>query len=487
MSSAVLHMDEKRARLLAAALRHMASIERREAFDPNDSESRPTGAQQAVIYDFGKIPVQWIVAGNQSGKTQTCARIVTWVLERCHPNWTKPKEWGDEPLLIIVCGRTGKQIEESLLPRIISYLEPGSYKQVRVGNMTQRLEMTSGDRIVFQSLENPNIARERLQSYTAHLAWIDEMPPTDAIVAELLRAVQAKGGYLLASFTPLVENLDIRKRVDAAIPPYSRKYQFAMMDNPVYQDPEKRAKILSELAVLPESIRNTRLYGDWSASESAVYAYDPANMSPTVPSTYSRSWRHVEAIDPALKSAAGLGIFAEDPKTGKWYLVHSEEIRGIHDPEELLNTVERKTNVYNIVKRISDPHEVWYIQLAARRGMKYVGVYKKNSRKGELIKQLQLKLGTVLFIPPHNTEFVDQLVGCKWSDSDNERIISASSKHLLDMAQYFCDNIPKYEGLAHQMNWQDKLYLDNERRKQMEDARRNRNSPKQHRRWGRRK
>lgn len=460
-------MTEEQTRLLAAAMRRMDSILRKESFDPNHPESRPTPAQQAVIYDFGKIPVQWIVAGNQSGKTQTCARLISWVLEKCHPHWKRPEAWGSEPLLIIVCGRTGKQIEESLFPRLKSYLEPGTFKEVRVGNMIQRLEMDSGDRIVFQSLENPTVARERLQSYTAHIVWIDEMPPTDAIVAELLRGVQARGGYLLASFTPLVENIDIRKRVDAAIPPYSRKYQFAMMDNPVYSDPEKRAKILSELAMLPESVRNTRLYGDWSSSNSAVYSYMPELMSPSMPLNYSRSWRHVEAVDPALKSALGLGIFAEDPDNGKWYLVHSEEISGIHDPIELLNTVEKKTAQYNVIRRISDPHEVWFIQLAANRKRHYMGVYSKNNRKGELIKQLQLKLGTVLFIPPHNTEFIDQLIGCKWADSDNERIIAASSKHMLDMAQYFCDNIPKYEGSPIQLQWETHLYQQNEKRKQL--------------------
>ena len=461
-------LDDKQFRLLAAAMRRMESIQRKEAFDPAHPESRPTAAQQAVIDDFGTIPVQWIVAGSQSGKSQTCSRLISWAMENLHPTWKRPAEWGNEPILVLVCGRTGKQIEESLLPRLRSYLDPGTFKEIRVGNMIQRLEMANGDRIVFQSLENPNIARERIQSYSAHIVWLDEMAPTDEIVDELLRRVQARSGLFIASFTPLVENIAIQRRVDSAIPPYARKYQFAMLDNPVYQDPEKRAKILSEMSVLPESVRRTRLYGDWSSSNTAVYGFDHALMCRVVPDTYQKSWRHVESVDPALKSALGLGIFGEDPDTGKWYLVHSEEISGIHDPEELLNVVERRTSSYNIIKHIADPHEVWYIQLAARRGRKYVGVWSKNSRKGELIKQLQTKLGTVLFIPPHNTEFIDQLIGCKWADSDNSRIVSASSKHMLDMAQYFCDNIPKYTGLPHQMQWYEKLRMDNNTRIQME-------------------
>jgi hypothetical protein len=285
-----------------------------------------------------------------------------------------------------------------------------------------------------------------------------------------VRRVQARGGYLLASFTPLVENIRIQKRVDAAAPPFARKYQFVMLDNPLYADPQKKAKILEEMSVLPESVRRTRLYGDWSSSDQAVYRFDWATMAQALPSYYQRSWRHVEAVDPALKSALGLTVWGEDPTNGRWYLVHSEEISGIHDPVEMINTVKRKTEQWNIIRRVADPHEVWYIQLAHRQGLHYVGVHKKNDRKGELIKQLQLKLGTQVFIPPHNQDFIDQITGCKWADSDQERIINASSMHMLDSAQYFCDNIPKWDGVAHLQSWEQNLREANNKRIQLEVA-----------------
>lgn len=473
-----MELSDKQLRELAAAVRRLEAIARQQAFDPYTPDSVPTASQSEVIHEFGTIPVQFIVAGNQSGKTQTCARLVSWFLYNNHPTWKQPLEWGNEPLLVLVCGRTGKQIEESLLPKIRSYLEPGTYKEIRVGNIVQRLEMDNGNRIVFQSLENPNIARERLQSYVAHLVWIDEMAPTDEIIDELLRRVQARNGLFLASFTPLVENVQIQKRVDAAALPYAKKYAFAMLDNPVYRDPAKREKILSELATLPESVRNTRLFGSWSASGKAVFHFDYTRMIRTLPEHYSRSWRHVEATDPALKSALGLTIYAEDPLRGDWYMVHSEEVTGIHDPEQLIRTVERKTAGYNIVKRICDPHEVWYIQMAQKMGLRYTGVYSKNNRKGELIKGLQTNLGSRLFICPHNTDFIDQLVGCRWADSENSRIIAASSKHMVDTAQYFCDNIPKFEAGFIPQPWYQKLYDDNQKRLEANEKR-----SKRKRRW----
>ena len=405
---------------------------------------------------------------HNSGKSATCARIVSWVLEENHPVWSRPADWGNEPLLILVAGRTGKQIEESLLPKIRSYLDPGSYKEIRIGNIIQRLEHSNGNRIVFQSLENANMARERIQSYVAHLAWVDEQPPTVDIIDELLRRLQARGGYFLTSFTPLVEDIGIQRLVDGSKEPHSKKYTFAMLDNPLYNDPVKREKILHEMSLLPESIRNTRLYGAWSSSDTAVYHFDYSKMVRELPGDYRHSWRHVVSVDPALRSALGLTVWAEEPITGHWYLVACEEIRGIQDPIDLEATVYRKTQQYNVVRRISDPHEVWYMETARRAGRTHMGVHKKNERKGELIKQLQSLLGTRVWITPHCTEFIDQLVGCKWASAERERIINASSKHLLDSAHYFCDNIPHYESVVEHTGWADQLYAMNEKRKELE-------------------
>src|ERR1043166_3661562 len=119
-------------RQIASAIMRLELFKRRQAFDPYKLESKPTPMQQEVIDDFGQVRIQWIVAGNQSGKSATCARLLTWMLTDTHPTWKKPETWSDEPLLAVVCGRTGKQIEESLLPRIRAFLEAGSYKEVRI-------------------------------------------------------------------------------------------------------------------------------------------------------------------------------------------------------------------------------------------------------------------------------------------------------------------------------------------------------------------
>lgn len=458
-------MSKKPDKLLLAAMEKLEKLRRQECFDPASPDSKPTPTQQQVINDFGSTHIQLIRAGTQSGKSQTCSRLVTWVLTETHPSWKRPTLWGSEPLLAIVAGRTGKQIEESLLPKIRSYLEPGTYKEVRIGNIIQRLELTNGNRIVFQSLENPNMARERIQSYVAHIAWIDELPPTVDVMDELLRRVQARNGYFLASFTPLVRNVAVQRFVDNLTEPLAKTYRFRMLDNPLYGDVQRQTEILSSLQHLPEHVRNSRLYGEWMSDDNAVYHFD-YNKMVELPENYSPLWRHVESVDPAVKSALGYTLWAERPETGVWYCVKAEYLKGIFVPTELVAAVAKLSSGYNIVRRISDPHESWYIHTAASLGIKYTTVYKKNDRKDELIKAFQEALGSKIRISPTAELLIEEITSARWSDTKEGKIANGSDYHLCDTAQYFVDVAPKREASPQVgTNWQSWLYAENEKRK----------------------
>lgn len=458
-------MTKKPDKLLLAAMEKLEKLRRQECFDPANSDSKPTAAQQQVIDDFGHTKIQVIRSGTQAGKSQTCSRLITWVLTETHPKWKRPIEWGSEPLLAIVAGRTGKQIEESLLPKIRSYLEPGTYKEVRIGNIIQRLELTNGNRIVFQSLENPNMARERIQSYVAHIAWIDELPPTVDVMDELLRRIQARNGYFLASFTPLVRNVQVQRFVDNLVEPLAKTYRFRMLDNPLYSDIQRQAEILSSLSHLPEHVRNSRLYGDWMSDDNAVFYFD-YNTMVEMPAGYSPLWRHVESVDPAVKSALGYTLWAENPQTGVWYCIKAEYVKSVYVPTELVATVRKMSENYNIVRRISDPHESWYIHTAASMGITYTGVYKKNDRKSELIKNFQEELGKSLRIAPTADLLIEEITSARWSDTRDGKIASGSDYHLLDSSQYFQDVRPKREAMPQtNTNWESWLYQENEKRK----------------------
>jgi phage terminase large subunit-like protein len=451
-------------KLMASALRRLEMLRRREAFDPIHPESRATPAQQEVIQDFGIVKQQWIRAGNQSGKSATCARILSWAMTDTHPTWKRPADWENEPLLAVVAGRTGKQLEDSILPKIRNFLEAGTYKEVRIGNMIQRLEFTNGNRIIFQSLENPNTARERLQSYTAHIVWVDELPPTMDIVRELLIRVQARDGYFLASFTPTVVSLDIQRFVDSLALPEGRVYRFHMLDNPLYGNEHRKQELVSRYAHLPSEVQEMIFKGEWLSGDDQVYYFDYDKMV-EMPVGYSPLWRHVEAADPAISSALGLTLWAENPETSVWYCILAEYIRGILVPTEIVKAVAAYSKNMNVVRRISD-YAPWYTNTASSMGISYMTVESKNNgRKPELIKALQENLGPKVRISPTCEKLVQELQECRWSNRAEGRIVNHSSYHLLDSAQYFVDVIPKAEKRLSYNSFQDYLYQANEKRK----------------------
>jgi hypothetical protein len=197
-----------------------------------------------------------------------------------------------------------------------------------------------------------------------------------------------------------------------------------------------------------------------------VYYIDQDTMI-RAPEGYDFTWRHVESVDPALKSALGLTIWAEDPSTSFWYCIRAEYLRGIFIPAKLVEAVQDRTKQYNIIRRISDPHEVWYIQTAAHMGVspQYMGVYNKSGRKGELIKGLQEKLGTRLYIAPWCEDFIAELQECRWSETSDNKIVNQHVYHLADSAQYFADNIPSPGARPISIPVHQHIYMENEKRK----------------------
>lgn len=455
-------------KVIAAAMRRLELLKKRDAFDPSYPESRPTTAQLEIIKDFGRFRTQWIVAANRAGKTQTCGRNISWTLTDSHPQWKLPEEWKREGLLIVAGGRKSSHIEETLWPSIRNFLEPGSYKEVRIGNMIQRVEIDNPSgpphRLIFQSMENVNVARERLQSYTAHIAWLDEMVESVSAIAEMQLRVATKGGFFMASFTPLKFAPAVRKLVDSADGIHSKKYVLRTLDNPVFQDPDRRAALLSSFEGMPEWEVRTRLEGEWATGEENVYHFD-YDLVVEQPQDYSPLWRHVMAVDPAMSGASGLVVAAENPTTSKWYFVLAEYLKGVYTPSELVSLVHSKTKHFNIVRRICDPHEVWFLRTAGSMGYTFMGVHKKNERKNELIKQLQTFLNERGRISPNCDLLTSELQECRWSDRADNKIVNATSYHLCDAAQYLVDVLPKPEKTIQASSWDEYLYKANEERK----------------------
>jgi phage terminase large subunit-like protein len=446
-------------------VQRLQALQRAECFDPVDPASKPTERQLECLKDINRISHRYVTAGNQAGKSQLGARECAWVFEENHPFWQRRPEWRDEPLLLLVVGRTTKQIEEVLWRKISAFLDPDDIQVQRVGGVIQKVtHRKNKNTILFLSHHSEREAREKVQAYVAHWVWCDELPGSVKLVEELHRRSQAKRGTFLSTFTPKVPNPEIRRLVDNSRAPLAKKYQFSMLDNPIYSDEDKH-KIRESLKTYPKAYQNTILFGDWADTDTQVYFFDRESMV-EIPEGYHPAWRHVESSDPALQSKFGFTIWAERPGTESWYLIRADYITGIPAPEDIFAEVMKRTAGLNIVRRISDPHEAWYINTASAKGVAYVTPYDKNSRKGELIKNLQQALSTWLKIAPWCEDFIDEVEHCQWSEKAANKIVNASSFHLLDAAQYFVDCRPKPDLKAAPKSWEQELREANEKRKQ---------------------
>jgi hypothetical protein len=136
----------------------------------------------------------------------------------------------------------------------------------------------------------------------------------------------------------------------------------------------------------------------------------------------------------------------------------------------MVQAVQAKCRGLNIVKRISDPHESWFIGQAAKVKLFYVSPFNKKERKAELIKGLQLALSSgKIKIASWCRNFIEEIQSCQWNES-GERMINASSYHTLDASQYFIDLVPPTDKNQIVLPWDLELKVKNEERKQRELA-----------------
>lgn len=479
-------MSDKHLKKVALALRRLDKMERGSAIDPANLDARPSSKQQEILESFGSHKITIVRGGNQSSKSTLGARTFSWMLTETHPYWTRPASWKNERLQILVLGKSGKIIEESLYYRMKSYIDSSELHEFRAGNILQKVvHKPTGNTILFQSYENVNQARERIQSYTAHGVWIDEMPNSLELFSEALRRIQAREGYFWATFTPLIVNNEIRSFCDNLPETQGIMFKIHMFDNPLYT-PDKQQRILEEMSLYPEHVRRCRLEGEWMSTENAVYFFDPHNMIRDLPAHYSPGWRHVESSDPAARSAHGLTIWAEDPSTGLWYCVRAEYLQGLRDTDEYIAAVKQRTAGLNIVRRLYDSACPWYADAAVKHGLSYTPVLNKAHRKLEMIKSFQLALGQQLFLTPWCQDLVDELTNMQWSQSADNRIANSSKYHLHDSAVYFLDTKPKQESPTTYMDYWAELRQNNHKRKVTEYQTKQRlsNSPRKIRRRG---
>jgi phage terminase large subunit-like protein len=461
-------MADTTERKLAAAMAELARMQRRDSFDPAIPDSKPTKAQREFLSDIGRFKSRVIRGGNRSGKGATPSREISWILNEDHPHWKRPQSWTNEPLLFIIAGQDRKNMEIEIWGgKLRPQLNASDWREVRSGQVLQYCEnKKTGDRIIFLTHgDSSEKNRKHMQGYTAHYVWLDEMPSSIALLDEIRQRASKPDAMFVMTFTPKFRSEELKRAVDAIKEPYGKLYRFKKMDNPLYDG--RAAEVMADLDGYSDSWKAAVLEGEWFNGDSSVYEWNHQEMVAEPGTDYSPAWRHVISVDPALKSKFGFTMWAEQPSTGKWYLVKGEYIEGIYAPDDMVAEVKKKIDGYNVVRRISDPESAWFIGQASKAQLSFISP-NKQGRKAELIKGLQAGLSSgKLRISPWCSEFINEITGCQWAN-ESDKIVNSSSYHLLDCSQYFWDMKPAHDPSAVTQPWEVELRQANEKRKKIE-------------------
>lgn len=466
--------DLKKAELLklrAAKARALDSC-----FIHTNLESRPRGVTLAAQMD-NTYRGQWIVAPNAAGKTAYGSREIAWWFKNAHPYKKRPPEWGDQPLFLIITSKTTTIIQQEIWLNKLKPLIEGCYEIEKEDKECVRLVVNpqNGNRILFIPHNDAFHARERLQGFTIHVAWVDEMPDDSSFLSELLFRLRAGdkldkdaplSGWFYGTFTPLVEDDGVRQLVESATFPF-KKYTFRLEDNPYFDnftseelDTWVRQRCQDEVEFM------ARRYGHWYHTSERVFSgYLPTRNRAKLPFEYSPALQHAIICDPAASGKVGVSLAVLDPlqkamqgPDGKpkledvWWVVRSRKLDGVAASllvKEIEKTFVEGTNM-SVDGRICDCAPSGFYKEAHLQGLPYRPYRKKNDKKKESIESTNRALYNGLLMladTPETEELHKELLSAKWKENESE-IKNSHKFHCADTLRYLWEMRPRRVAVA---------------------------------------
>jgi len=209
-------------KLIKLARQTLSSAERRRKFRRIDFlDTEFWYKTQLAFFAAGNSGVhqRLIYGGNQTGKTLCCAAEVAWHLTGDYPSFWIGKRF-NKSIRCWVVGESTSLVRDSVQRQLcggreewgtgLIPLESFAKSPIMVAGGTGAVDtifvthQTDGktDGTSSLSFKSFEMRRERLQSETIDLVWIDERP-SEQVYSELLARTAASNGHILVSFTPV--------------------------------------------------------------------------------------------------------------------------------------------------------------------------------------------------------------------------------------------------------------------------------------------
>ena len=207
--------------LIKIARQTLSSAERRQKFQQLDFlDTSYWYRTQLEFFAAGSSGVhqRLLYGGNQVGKTKSCAAEVAWHMTGAYPKWWCGKRF-TKPIRCWVIGESVILVRDTLQRQLCGAQEFGTgtiplesfaKKPIMVAGGMQAVDTlfvthrSDGniDGVSSLSFKTFEQRREKLQSETVDLIWIDEKPD-ELVYSELLARTSATDGHLIVSYTPV--------------------------------------------------------------------------------------------------------------------------------------------------------------------------------------------------------------------------------------------------------------------------------------------
>jgi phage terminase large subunit-like protein len=324
-------------RLLKLARQSLTSSEYRKKFHALDFYGpQQFYPSQMKCFEAGaKVHQRLLYGGNQVGKTFTAACEVSWHMTGDYPVWWSGRRF-KKPVRTWVVDQTGQLVRDGVQRQLCSkggefgtgaiplatfarppIMVPGGTGAVDTLFVTHRTDGVADgvSELTFKSFE---MRREKLQSESVDLIWIDEQP-AEELYSELYARTTATDGIIVVTYTPVLGEGALTHRFLKEPSPDRAEIRITA-DEAKHITPERRAVME---AGYQEFERDTRIHGIPAMGRGRVFPFQVEDLVRQFnPDTDVKSWsRWIVGIDFGYSHnfAAALCAWAHD--TGEFWVV----------------------------------------------------------------------------------------------------------------------------------------------------------------------